>query len=497
MKFEELMRAVSKRVTGRRFWSGTVCATLVGSLLALPAGQALAATSATTKPPLSAPLPHYPPAPASFETQMVKTMQDMQLYTNSLPQARQDVLPTLFAKLEHYFSTQSPEQWAIIYHAVSGISNWEAIVSRLQSLNPANHQKSSTGPASYRVSPATAPAYATALYLEPSATTPAYQLVSGAGSLFNPSSAPPDTCFPGVTQYAIKSVAIAANALRVVADFLPDVFVEGAVIAGEGVITTIPDPAQGGLLAAADALDLTQSVLELIQQFHDQCESNAFSSLFNSLYNDLSNSQSLIYSQTVTIINDLNALTTLTDNRTSEILNNIAALSALVRSLTQTTLNNLQAVTNLVDSQDLTLLNAVAHTQSSLDSQLKIQIQTNLLTGAQANVATFELPASAGGYLNSSPIGVQSVVTSAFNKMQSLGIAIPKVADTALSYADTALAKGLYKVSYFYYKAAYQLLVSIPGPPAGPVPYFGSYPGPFPFTGPFPGCKALGFANCN
>lgn len=496
MKFEELMRAVSARVLRRRFWSGAVCGAVIASLVGLPASQALAATTGSSTPPLTAPLPHYPPAPAGFKTQMIRTMQDMELFTNSLPQTRQADLPALFLKLQRYFGSQSPQQWAIVYHAIAGIANWETIVGRLDSLAPKGTGKSSTGPAAYRVSPATAPVFAPAVDIVAPSTPNAYALVSDPGTLFNPSSAPPDTCFPGVTQYAIKSVDIAANALRLVADFLPNAFVEGAIIAGEGVVTTIPDAAQGGLLAAADALDLTSSVLQLIQQFHSACESQAYDTLFNELYNNLANSQALIYSQTVTIINDINALTTLTDNRTTEILNNIAALSALVRSLTQTTLNNIQAVTALVDSQDLNILSAVSRAQHSLDAELEIQIQSNLLTGAQTNIAAFELPASAGGYLNSAPIGVQSVVTREFNKMQSLGIAIPKAADVALSYADQALAKGLYKVAYFYFKASYQLLVSIPGPPAGPFPKF-SYPGPFPFLGPFPGCQALGFPSCN
>jgi hypothetical protein len=119
---------------------------------------------------------------------------------------------------------------------------------------------------------------------------------------------------------------------------------------------------------------------------------------------------------------------------------------------------NEQTLAN-VESSVNTISQQVHVAQQSLDDQLTLDIQQALAlpTSAPANV-DYELPASANGNLNSTPIGVQEVVTNAFNDAKQAGLPVNANASTYLNDANSALAAGQYKNAWKYYQLAYQAL---------------------------------------
>jgi hypothetical protein len=129
------------------------------------------------------------------------------------------------------------------------------------------------------------------------------------------------------------------------------------------------------------------------------------------------------------------------DNTT---VNTFALLSAM-----EGTLDSVQSGVDTVGS-DLTTL------QQTLDDQVTIMIEQDLAEpgGSVPNIA-LELPASAGGYLDSVPTGVQSVVHQAVTNLQSAGEPVDAMAVRDLAAGDAALAAGQYAVAYADFHQAY------------------------------------------
>ena len=70
--------------------------------------------------------------------------------------------------------------------------------------------------------------------------------------------------------------------------------------------------------------------------------------------------------------------------------------------------------------------------------------------------AAYELPASLGGNLDSTPIGVQEVVTKALSVATQAGLPVNPAAPQDLSAANAALAAGNDAGAYADYAAAYR-----------------------------------------
>jgi hypothetical protein len=97
--------------------------------------------------------------------------------------------------------------------------------------------------------------------------------------------------------------------------------------------------------------------------------------------------------------------------------------------------------------------------QQTVDAQLTIDMRRALSqpTTAPRNVQ-YELPAAVGGNLDSTPIGVQTVVTGAYNASKQAGLAVNSTATSNLTAANAALNAKNYRTAWQDYQAAYQAL---------------------------------------
>lgn len=115
-------------------------------------------------------------------------------------------------------------------------------------------------------------------------------------------------------------------------------------------------------------------------------------------------------------------------------------------------------VNQLLDTRTQTVVTQLNTAQASLDKAQKQAIEESLQGGGGTAIASYELPASLGGYLDSSPIGVKAIVTEAFTSLQQANQSINPTATKSLNQGNDALAAGQYKQAFFYYQAAYQAL---------------------------------------
>jgi hypothetical protein len=99
--------------------------------------------------------------------------------------------------------------------------------------------------------------------------------------------------------------------------------------------------------------------------------------------------------------------------------------------------------------------------QQSVDEQLTIDIEQALSAGTSSGATPpvnieFLLPTADGGNLNSTPVGVQEVVTSAVSQARSAGLVVNAMVTRELAAANDALSADQYRTAYADYQAAYQ-----------------------------------------
>jgi len=276
-----------------------------------------------------------------------------------------------------------------------------------------------------------------------------------------PPKPPPPVCVDAPSPYIVEALQLATASLQEAVSLIPPGFTEGAIVAGEGVVTTFPDPAYYAADVAYFISELALQAVQFIVTLNANCETTADQTLVQQLYNNLSDSQQAIFSQTQTLLTNVAQLTALANSRTQTLLDKTAALKTYVAEQTTAILNDVSGITTLVNANDSTILSDLTTVEADNNAELTLMIQDNLLTNAQTNVASFELPVSAGGYLNASPVGVQSVVTQTFQAMKQAHMTISADATTALSAADQFLNADQYKLAYLYFKLAYQTVVQL------------------------------------
>jgi TolA-binding protein len=115
-------------------------------------------------------------------------------------------------------------------------------------------------------------------------------------------------------------------------------------------------------------------------------------------------------------------------------------------------------INQLLDTRTQTIVGQLNTAQASLDKSLQQSIEESLQGGGATAIGSYELPASLGGYLNSTPIGVQAIVTNAMSSLQQAKQSINPTATSSLNSANNALAAGQYKQAFTYFQAAYQAL---------------------------------------
>lgn len=118
-------------------------------------------------------------------------------------------------------------------------------------------------------------------------------------------------------------------------------------------------------------------------------------------------------------------------------------------TLMESTLDNVESSVDTVSAQ-------VSVVQQTEDEQLTLNIQQALTAPAtSAPNAAYEEPASVGGNLDSTPIGVQELVTQDLLEAQSAGIAVNPAANQDLASGNVALSNDQYKAAYADFHAAY------------------------------------------
>ncbi len=228
---------------------------------------------------------------------------------------------------------------------------------------------------------------------------------------YTPTSCPPGA--PGGPSVAPGDSAIFAAQLTTdvaanVAQDVPSTIT--VIIAGEG--TSIPDPAKYIAEAIQLAGVITLDTFNYVQAVANDC--------------DTANRDGFLANIDNTTVNVYDLLT-----------------------LVQGTLDHVETSINTV-SQQLGVL------QQTMDAQLTLAIEQALSApmSAVANLA-FELPASVGGNLDSTPIGVQEVVRGAVQARLAAGAPVNAAAEQFLTLADAALSSGNDKAAYADYHQAY------------------------------------------
>jgi hypothetical protein len=307
---------------------------------------------------------------------------------------------------------------------------------------------------------------------------------SGAADAFPP--LPPDTCPPALPYYAMIAIEnglqLLIGGLNKGAKLAERDDTWGVIALGEGVEITIPGIIHDVLEVASFVAQGTLLGFTIVDELHSACETESHHALLETLYEELSRTQGQIQANTVTLIAQVTALTTIVNARTATILQNIGYLRQQLGNEVSTILNSQAAVISVVNQQMLQNLKAQEAASAARALQLQTEVQGVLAASFARNEAIFELPASVGGYLNATPVGVQAVVSGLVVQMQQAGERIAPQALLALALADRALAVGQYKLAYALFKVAYQIL-SYVGPVGGPFPpgHFG-----FPTGGTFP-----------
>ena len=118
-------------------------------------------------------------------------------------------------------------------------------------------------------------------------------------------------------------------------------------------------------------------------------------------------------------------------------------------TLMESTLDDVESSVNTISGQ-------VHVVQQSMDDQLTLTIEQDLAEPASStpNLA-LELPASVGGNLDSTPIGVQAIVTDAVQGIGAAGEALNPAASQYLAMADAAVAAGNDVQAYDDFHTAY------------------------------------------
>jgi hypothetical protein len=126
---------------------------------------------------------------------------------------------------------------------------------------------------------------------------------------------------------------------------------------------------------------------------------------------------------------------------------------------TYTLLSDVAGTVNEIDSNVAAL---AAQDQDEFDQQLTLDIEQALSAPiGTVPMSSLELPVmyeglTLGGYLDSTPVGVNEVVDSTIANMQATGQTMSPQATRDQSLAEQALAAGMFKLAFDYFRMAYQ-----------------------------------------
>lgn len=212
----------------------------------------------------------------------------------------------------------------------------------------------------------------------------------------------------------IYSANVVADTLAAVATYTPDTEVyPGPTIGGVGIQFIAPNKYRIGLAVAAGAAQIEAAALQFEQASWSNCT---------------------VFNYGVYLAN--------VDNTT---INTYFLLVSM-----EGTLNSIQSGLDTIGGQ-------VSNLQQTVDDELTLAIEQALSGPAgSAPNAAYELPASEGGNLDSTPVGVESVVSGAIASARLAGLPVNPAAVRDLAVANAALAAKNYAGAYSEYAAAYR-----------------------------------------
>jgi hypothetical protein len=387
-----------------------------------------------------------PPAPAGYATSWTDLYDDMYATAEATGIATDEPAGTTLpapADFSQMINQLTPDELAQLYQGTSNLSGWSSLPSTYQSLTALAQSQPITGvPLASASSGASTRSAATAAASSSSAAaaTPhvtATSSASGSTSPFPPTEptgsfpSPPDSYQPslpiGPTQIlecpapapgdewgetGIYAATVAASVIDDLEPTLEDTLTVEVDPPPVSVDVDLPDPALIALAVAAGAAKVIADTFTFEHNYWAYCLAANLGSVLTNIDNTTVNTYELL-------------------------------------TLMQSTLDNVESSVDTVSAQ-------VGVVQQTEDEQLTLNIQQALTApaGSAPNAAYVE-PASVGGNLDSTPIGVQEVVTNDLVAAQAAGIAVNPAANQDLAAGNVALTNGQYKAAYNDFHEAY------------------------------------------
>lgn len=421
------------RSTLLRHGPGRVVAVLTAA--AVLAAVAPAASLAQTAPsgPAPATLPSGPPAPASFAGDLTRIYDEA---TSVPPPPGSPTSPAMSSDAFHQtVASLTTDQLNLIY--ASNPTAWPQVISAVDAY-------------AQSVAPIAAQAAATTGGPKPSAA-PARPAEAGSPAppvLFTPTPCPLlAAAGVGGAYQEIYSLNVAKGAVETSADLL-ETFAVGdggdallAAIAAVGPTMPIAVATILGFLLTEEGLSLVAAVLHSVADALEIPIDVVEFLLHRSI-------DSCQYDNGVAVVPVIDANAVATQNNV-----NVSYRTS------QQNFRLDQAINKLLDDRTAGIITQLNTAQASLDQALRHSIEEALAGGNTTSIVSYELPASLGGYLDATPIGVQAIVTSTLSMMQTAKQPISPQASKNLTLANQALAAGQYKQAFVYYQTAYGLLV--------------------------------------
>jgi hypothetical protein len=400
----------------------------------LTAGAALAATGSTTRPP---PPPPAPPGYAASLTNLYATLYQTVLTLDAKTGqslSKQLMVPSQFSKR---VSELSPAALARLHEATEKQRNWDQIAPASKRLLAVAQSTPTIVRARALRSRAAVPRGRSRVWT-PLATARPQAIAANTASVssFPPDEplgnfpAPPPTFQPSSPVDPVNPITCASNGNPYpyyVASDTAIVIGDTVSAAADAAYAIIPglapffieesyvDPLKIVAAVLVGAADLAVAGLENAQKSAEDC--------------------------------DLVNQTSYSDNADNSTVNGFA-----LEQQNEQTIGAIKSSVNTIHDQVHTV-------RESLSDELTVEIQQALALPATAPADVYyELPASAGGNLDSAPVGVQAVVTNAYNAAKQAGLPVNATATSNLTAANNALAAHNYKAAWKNYQAAYQAL---------------------------------------
>lgn len=144
--------------------------------------------------------------------------------------------------------------------------------------------------------------------------------------------APGSTCVEGGVTYPEPGLSVvlglqdAAAAAQAASDASPDSLVEGAVVAGEGAVSTFPDPVRVALAATEGTTAAAALAADNAHQLYEECSTDALANLVQSISDNLATDASNIRSDIAALKSDVDTRLTAVASQLTDIVNKVTGV---------------------------------------------------------------------------------------------------------------------------------------------------------------------------